>query len=360
MSNVEEIKEVSPEGKVFNQLFTVEDPKEEDRLSVITSNHEIEFSYRSGEWYWGEQFLIIDIPKSEIPKETIKTFNNVIPSINGYYSLWFSILEGVGFTHSSHIYDDSDLLPKSLTWTEIDGHWRTYINFYDSPFQRIKKLSSHKIFQKSTMKIYYDTRRKIGYERIVEGKTREKYFVDKTKPELIDILKLQIRDWENQFQSNLFSVQYSKTHKESNTSEMLNRVITKLDPIRIGYINVRKDYKDHLSKEFTNELYGQLNKPNYFELIVNDEGENDWDVNFKYLENYYSFEDLYKSFEILRDLNTSYRVGYQMTDFENPNRYYYGCVRDWIEEDTEIIYCDKSYDEDPKSYFNRIISTEIV
>ena len=49
-----------------------------------------------------------------------------------------------------------------------------------------------------------------------------------------------------------------------------------------------------------------------------------------------------------------------MNDYENPNRYYFGCVRDWIEEDTEIIYCDKSYDEDPKSYFNRIISTEIV
>ena len=152
MSNVEEIKEVSYEGKVFNELFTVEDPKEEDRLSVITSNHEIEFSYRSGEWYWGEQFLIIDIPKSDIPKETIKTFNDVIPSINGYYSLWYSILEGVGFTDSSHTFDDCDTFPKMLTWSEIDGHWRTYINFYDSPFQRIKELSSHRIFQKSTMK----------------------------------------------------------------------------------------------------------------------------------------------------------------------------------------------------------------
>ena len=65
MSNVEEIKEVSPEEKVFKQ-FAIEDPKEEDRLSVITSNHEIEFSYSSREWYWGEQFLIIDMQNINI------------------------------------------------------------------------------------------------------------------------------------------------------------------------------------------------------------------------------------------------------------------------------------------------------
>jgi len=355
MSNVEEIKEVSYEGKVFNELFTVEDPKEEDRLSVITSNHEIEFT-RDG--YWGEQFVMIDIPKSDIPKETIDTLNQVIPSVDGYYSLWFSILESVGFINPQN----DPKYPTSYSWTEVDGHWRSYINHYDSPFQRIRKLFNHRIFKNTTMKIYYDTRNKVGYERIVKNESREKYFVDKTKPELIDILKLQIRDWEKQYQSNLHHVNFYTDWKVSSPIDRMNKVITKLDPIRIGYVNVRKDWRnsDRLTKEFKNDLYGQLKQPTYFEVLINSEGQEDMDIEFDYLQNYYSFEDLYKSFEILRDLNISYRVGYQMTDYEDPNRHYYGCVRDWIEEDTEIIYCDTTYDEDPKSYFNRLISTEIV
>jgi hypothetical protein len=348
MSNVEEIKEVSYEGKVFNELFTVEDPKEEDRLSVITSNHEIEFT-REG--YWGEQFVMIDIPKSDIPKETIVKLNQIIPSVDSYYSLWFTILESVGFVNPH----DDPKYPTSLSWTEVDGHWRTYINFYNSPFKRIRRLFDHRIFKNTTMKIYYDTRYKIGYERIVKNLTREKYFVDKTKPELIDILKLQIRDWKKQYQSNIFHLQFY-----DDQIERMKHVIKKLDPIRIGYINVRKYIDDSLHKEYKNDLYGQLRLPTYFEMVSNTVSDDVREYDLDYLQNYYSFEDLYKSFEILRDLNTSYRVGYQMNDYENPNRYYFGCVRDWIEEDTEIIYCDKSYDEDPKSYFNRVISTEIV
>jgi|TARA_Y100000294_G_scaffold165552_1_gene173161 hypothetical protein len=285
---------------------------------ILTDDHKVEFD---GKGCWGNQFLMIDIPKSDISKKTIDVFNEDV--LGNDLSVWSLLLSDNGFGNNSN----------DTKWRLVDGNWRTYIEFYDSPFIRINKLSNNELFQNLTLKIYYDTRIKLGYERIRNGKSIERYFVSKLKPELFDILKIQLEDWEYIWNSYHEGKPLQDKYPEFEG--------------RIGHINLFRKYhwenpkpRDgySLRKEYDNELYVLLSTTNlnYFSQLSEGKDRND------IVTDQFSFDDLYESFDILKYLNINYRVDYQIKknkewgksdkDYlvDNPKHYYYGCVRDWL------------------------------
>ena len=265
---------------------------------ILTDDHQVEHNPNTHPKEWGYQFLQIDIPKSEISKKTIDVLNSNL--LGNDLSVWSQML----------IDNDLHHMESNPQWKLVDGNWRTYIAFYNSHFRTIEKLSKNQLFNNVTMKIYSDTRNKLGYQRVRNGELREMYFVSKLKPELFNILKIQLEEWELEWNNGYGE----KTGYES----------------RVGHINLIPEFEEtRLKKEYNNELYVRLSNPylrsnNYFSQLIGEEDESIETDQF-------SFNELYKSFDILKDLNINYRVISQIKNNDNPLTYYYGCVRDWID-----------------------------
>jgi hypothetical protein len=294
---------------------------------ILTDDHKVEYDINED---WGFQFLQIDIPKSEISKKTINVLNGNL--LGDSLSVWSLLLSENDFNCN---------LSKENQWRLVDGNWRTNISFYGSPFNRISKLSNNDLFNNVTMKIYYDTRSKLGYQRIRNGSSIERYFVSKSKPELFDTLKIQLEDWEHKWNSC-----YEGRPRKDNYPDFVNRV-GRIDlRIKDRYLYPLPTIGNQLERKYDNELYVYLstNHLNYMNYVVIDGNDKESIVNDQF-----SFDDLYESFDILKDLNINYRVDTQIKKnkewgesdnqymVDNPLKYYHGCVREWLVPNSENV-----------------------